>query len=170
MREPLGKQFQHADLGEDVAKNLRETGLDPGTLLLEITESVLMEDAPRNIATLEKLRSLGVKLAIDDFGTGYSSLSYLKRFPVDCLKIDQSLIEDLEQEPKNAAIVSAAITLAHALGAQATAEGVSTPEQLTRLRELGCDAAQGYYFSEPRPAEAAIACWSSRADRRAGGL
>jgi diguanylate cyclase (GGDEF)-like protein len=151
------KQFQHPGLAEDVARNLRETGLEPATLVLEITESVLMEDAPHTIAMLEKLKSLGVKLAIDDFGTGYSSLSYLKHFPVDYLKIDCSIVEDLEQDPKNEAIVSAAITLAHALGAQAVAEGVETSEQLRRVRELGGDAGQGYYFCEPRSSEAAIA-------------
>lgn len=160
------RQFQHPTLAEDVAKNLRETGLDPGALVLEITESVIMEDTPSTVATLEKLKSLRVKLAIDDFGTGYSSLSYLKRFSVEYLKIDRSIIEDLAHDPKSAAIVSAIITLAHALGAQAIAEGVETPEQLTQLRKLECDAGQGYYFYEPRPSEAAIVAFSETLENK----
>jgi diguanylate cyclase (GGDEF)-like protein len=150
------KEFQHGDLIEDIARNLRETGLDPSTLTLEITESILMEDVPRTVAVLEEVKSLGVKLGVDDFGTGYSALSYLKRFPIDWLKIDQSIIEELGQDPTNEAVVTAAIVLAHALGAQVTAEGIMTSEQLGRLRALGCDAAQGFYFCEPRPSEAAI--------------
>jgi EAL domain-containing protein (putative c-di-GMP-specific phosphodiesterase class I) len=135
-------------LVEDVARNLREAGLDPNILVLEITESVIMEDEPHTTATLEKLKSLGVKLAIDDLGTGYSSLSYLKRFPVDYLKIGRSIIEDLEQDPKYVAIVSAAVTLACALGRQAIAEGVETSEQLRQLQELGCDC--GHSMSRAR--------------------
>jgi diguanylate cyclase (GGDEF)-like protein len=151
------KEFEHGDLVEDVARNLRETGLDPSTLTVEITESILMEDVPRTVAMLEELKSLGVKLGVDDFGTGYSALSYLKRFPIDWLKIDRSIIEELGQDPTNEAVVTAAIVLAHALGAQVIAEGIMTSEQLERLRALGCDAGQGFYFCEPRLSEAAIA-------------
>jgi diguanylate cyclase (GGDEF)-like protein len=151
------KEFEHGDLVEDVARNLRETGLDPSTLTVEITESILMEDVPRTVAMLEELKSLGVKLGVDDFGTGYSALSYLKRFPIDWLKIDRSIIEGLGQDPTNVAVATAAIVLAHALGAQVTAEGIMTSEQLERLRALGCDAGQGFYFCEPRLSEAAIA-------------
>jgi diguanylate cyclase (GGDEF)-like protein len=151
------KEFQHGDLVEDVARNLREPGLDPSTLTVEITESILMEDVPRTVAMLEELKSLGVKLGVDDFGTGYSALSYLKRFPIDWLKIDRSIIEGLGQDPTNEAVATAAIVLAHALGAQVTAEGIMTSEQLERLRVLGCDAGQGFYFCEPRLSEAAIA-------------
>jgi EAL domain-containing protein (putative c-di-GMP-specific phosphodiesterase class I) len=161
-----GKQFQHPGLVEDIAKTLHETGLDPDTLTLEITESVLLEDAARTIATLEELKSLGVKLAIDDFGTGYSSLSYIKRFPIDYLKIDKSIIEEIAQDPKNEVIVRAAIILAHAVGAKAVAEGLETPEQLRRLRELECDAAQGFYFSEPQPSEAAIAAFLETSENK----
>jgi EAL domain-containing protein (putative c-di-GMP-specific phosphodiesterase class I) len=150
-------EFQHPDVVEEVARNLRETGLDPSTLAMEITESILMEDVPRTVAVLEEFKSLGVKLGVDDFGTGYSALSYLKRFPTDWLKIDRSIIKELGQDSTNEAIATAAIVLAHALGAQVTAEGVETSEQLRRLRELGCDASQGFYFCEPRPSEAAIA-------------
>jgi EAL domain-containing protein (putative c-di-GMP-specific phosphodiesterase class I)/GGDEF domain-containing protein len=151
------KEFDHHDLVEDVARNLRETELDPSTLTVEITESILMEDVPRTVAVLEEVKSLGVKLGVDDFGTGYSALSYLKRFPIDCLKIDRSIIEGLGQDSTDEAVATAAIVLAHALGAQVTAEGIMTSEQLGRLRALGCDAGQGFYFCEPRLSEAAIA-------------
>jgi diguanylate cyclase (GGDEF)-like protein len=160
------KEFEHRDLVEDVARNLRETGLDPSTLTLEITESILMEDVPRTVAVLEEVKSLGVKLGVDDFGTGYSALSYLKRFPIDWLKIDRSIIEGLGQDPTDEAVVTAAIVLAHALGAQVTAEGIMTSEQLGRLRALGCDAGQGFYFSEPRPSDAAIAWFLETSENR----
>jgi EAL domain-containing protein (putative c-di-GMP-specific phosphodiesterase class I) len=94
------KEFEHGDLVEDLARNVGETGLDPSTLTVEITESIPMKDVPRTVAVLEELKSLGVKLAVDDFGTGYSTLSYLKRFPIDWLKIDQSIIEELGQDPQ----------------------------------------------------------------------
>ena len=151
------KEFEHHDLVEDVARNLRETELDPSTLTVEITESILMEDVPRTVAVLEEVKSLGVKLGVDDFGTGYSALSYLKRFPIDCLKIDRSIIEGLGQDSTDEAVATTAIVLAHALGAQVTAEGIMTSEQLGRLRALGCDAGQGFYFCEPRLSKAAIA-------------
>jgi EAL domain-containing protein (putative c-di-GMP-specific phosphodiesterase class I) len=151
------KEFEHHDLVADVARNLRETELDPSTLTVEITESILMEDVPRTVAVLEEIKSLGVKLGVDDFGTGYSALSYLKRFPIDCLKIDRSIIEGLGQDSTDEAVANAAIVLAHALGAQVTAEGIMTSEQLGRLRALGCDAGQGFYFCEPRLSKAAIA-------------
>ena len=149
------KQFQHYALSEEVEAALRETGLDPASLDLEITESVVMKDAPATLATLRELKGLGVNLAIDDFGTGYSSLSYLRRFPVDFLKVDRSIIEGLSKDPKNEAILSAVVTLAHALDEQVVAEGVETARQLARLREIGCDFAQGYYFAKPLPSEAA---------------
>jgi len=101
---------------------------------------------------LQKLKDLGVNIAIDDFGTGYSSLSYLRRFPVDFLKIDRSLIQGLGQNPRDEAIVSAVITLAHSLDERVVAEGVETERQLDCLREIGCDFAQGYYFAKTLPA------------------
>ena len=104
------------------------------------------------------------KLAIDDFGVGYSSLSYLKRFPVDALKIDRTIVEGVERDPGNAAIVSAAITLAHALGLEAVAEGVETEGEAAELRNLGCDFGQGYYWGRPRPAHAAAALLESNLD------
>jgi diguanylate cyclase (GGDEF)-like protein len=160
------KEFEHRDLVEDVARNLRETGLDPSTLTMEITESILIEDVPRTVAVLDEVKSLGVKLGVDDFGTGYSSLSYLKRFPIDWLKIDQSIIEGLGQDPTDEAVITAAIVLAHALGAQVTAEGIMTSDQLGRLRALGCDAGQGFHFCEPRPSDAAIAWLLETAEKR----
>jgi diguanylate cyclase (GGDEF)-like protein len=135
---------------------LGETGLDPGSLLLEITEYAVMEDAQAAIGALEKLKGSGIKLAIDDFGTGYSSLSYLRRLPVDYLKIDRSFIEKLGEDPKDAEIVSGTIALAHTLGLGAIAEGVETATQLERLREMGCDMAQGNYFAEPLDAAAVM--------------
>jgi len=149
------KQFQHPALLEEVEAALRESGLDPAALDLEITESVVMEDAPTTLATLRDLKALGLNLAIDDFGTGYSSLSYLRRFPIDFLKVDRSLIQGLGGGPKDEAMLSALVTLAHSMGTRAIAEGVETGEQLARLREAGYDFAQGYYFAKPLPARAA---------------
>ncbi|MDQ4063004.1 MAG: EAL domain-containing protein [Actinomycetota bacterium] len=151
----LARQFQDHALVEEVAEILRKTGLDPASLTLEITESVVMEDTPSTLATLQELKGLGVNLAIDDFGTGYSSLSYLRHFPVDFLKIDRSMIQGLGEDPKNEAIVSAVVNLAHALDKRVVAEGVETERQLARLREIGCDFAQGYYFAKPLPSEEA---------------
>jgi diguanylate cyclase (GGDEF)-like protein/PAS domain S-box-containing protein len=148
------RQFQHPKLVEEVGEVLRDVGLDPGGLMLEITESTLIEDIESATATLQQLRDLGVKLAVDDFGTGYSSLSYLKRFPVDFLKIDLSFVENLETDPADRVIVSAVINLAHALGMEVTAEGVETAGQLRQLTSMGCDVAQGFYFSKPLPSEA----------------
>jgi diguanylate cyclase (GGDEF)-like protein/PAS domain S-box-containing protein len=149
------RQFQHPSLVDDVARVLRQTGLEPGRLVLEITEGIVMEAAEASSAALLRLKELGVKLAIDDFGTGYSSLSYLKRFPVDMLKIDRSFIDGLGRDPGDAAIVHAVTGLAHTLGLQVTAEGIETAEQLVHLQMAGCDLGQGYYFSRPMPCEAA---------------
>ncbi|CAA9463417.1 MAG: diguanylate cyclase/phosphodiesterase (GGDEF & EAL domains) with PAS/PAC sensor(s) [uncultured Rubrobacteraceae bacterium] len=143
------RQFIDPGLLEDVARALGETGLDPGGLTLEITEGILTEGTSVVRATVQYLKLLGVKLAIDDFGTGYSSLAYLKRFPVDFLKIDRSIVNGIEEDPRDEAIVSAAITLAHALGERVVAEGVETEGQLARLRDMGCEVAQGFYFSKP---------------------
>jgi EAL domain-containing protein (putative c-di-GMP-specific phosphodiesterase class I) len=148
------RQFQQAGLVEQVADVLRETGLDPGSLRLEITESRLMEDAPATVRTLDALKGLGVRLAVDDFGTGYSSLNYLSRFPVDTLKIDRSFVLALgEDDESSVAIVRAVATLGHALGMEVTAEGIETAEHLGYVRAVGCDHGQGYYFARPAPAE-----------------
>jgi diguanylate cyclase (GGDEF)-like protein/PAS domain S-box-containing protein len=149
-----GRQFAHPNLAEVVAEILAETGIDPATVYLEITETVLMEDVESTSTALAELKSLGVSLTVDDFGTGYSSLAYLKRFPVDELKVDRAFVAGLLTDQEDLAIVTAVINLAHTLGLQAVAEGVETAEQLGRLRELGCDIGQGYYFGRPLPADA----------------
>jgi EAL domain-containing protein (putative c-di-GMP-specific phosphodiesterase class I) len=120
---------------------------------LEITERVVMDDAEYSVEQLENLKNLGVGVSIDDYGMGYSCLYYLKHMPVDSLKIDQTFIAGLGKDAGDEAIVSGTISLAHALGLKVIAEGVETEEQLARLQDLGCDLAQGYYFSEPVPGE-----------------
>jgi predicted signal transduction protein with EAL and GGDEF domain len=149
-----GRQFQHPCLVDDVATALRETGLEPSCLKLEITESVAMEAGPTTVQILQALRGLGVQLAIDDFGTGYSSLAYLRRFPVNTLKIDRAFVDGLGQEEQDTAIVQSVLALARTLGLSVTAEGVEAPEQIAELRALACDEGQGYYFASPQPAEA----------------
>jgi len=149
------KQFREPDLTETVARILEETGLEPGSLFLEVTESAAMSDAPTTVAALEELQDLGVRVLIDDFGTGYSSLSYLERFPLDYVKIDRSFVGKLDEDLGSAVLVSGMIDLAHALRSEVIAEGVETEEQLERLRGVGCDLAQGFHFSEPLPGEAA---------------
>jgi EAL domain-containing protein (putative c-di-GMP-specific phosphodiesterase class I) len=157
------RQLLHPGLVEDVARALAETGIDPGAVRLEITETVVMHDAPATLAKLEALKTLGVQLAIDDFGTGYSSLGYLKRFPVDTLKIDRSFVQGIGRDVEDTAIVRAVITVARSLGLSVTAEGIETAEQLEELRALGCNRGQGYYFAVPvegdrLPALLAAAC------------
>jgi diguanylate cyclase (GGDEF)-like protein/PAS domain S-box-containing protein len=147
------RQLAQPDLAERVASALERTGALPSNICLEITESVLMDDAEATMAAIERVRALGVSFSIDDFGTGYSSLGYLKRFPVDVVKIDRSFVDGLGSDKGDTAIVSAVIGLAHALDMRAVAEGVETAEQLEALVGLGCDGAQGYYFAPPQPAE-----------------
>ncbi|OGI41039.1 MAG: hypothetical protein A2140_03415 [Candidatus Muproteobacteria bacterium RBG_16_62_13] len=148
------RQFQQQDLAEVVTRILRETGLDPDGLVLEITEGAIMQNAGAAIETLRALGALGVGLSLDDFGTGYSSLNYLKRFPLDCLKVDKSFVDDITTDPDAAAIASAIISMARSLEVQVVAEGVETHAQLKFLCAHGCDAIQGYLFSKPLPAEA----------------
>jgi diguanylate cyclase (GGDEF)-like protein/PAS domain S-box-containing protein len=147
------RQFYQQDLVRTVDAALRDTGLPPELLEIELTESLVMTDVERAIAVLRSLKTLGVHIAIDDFGTGYSSLSYLKRFPIDVLKIDQSFVRDITTDADDAAIVSSIISLAHSLRIEVIAEGVETAEQLAYLREHGCEQVQGFYFSQPLPAE-----------------
>jgi EAL domain-containing protein (putative c-di-GMP-specific phosphodiesterase class I) len=146
--------FQHKSFLQQVAAALDETGLKPECLEIEITESGLMDDPDATVDTLEFLKALGVRVAIDDFGTGYSSLSYLRRFPVQSLKIDRSLIAGLEREDDLFAVLQSIASLAHALGISVTAEGTETDGQVQMARDAGCDRAQGYYFSKPLPREA----------------
>ncbi|MBI4206633.1 MAG: bifunctional diguanylate cyclase/phosphodiesterase [Betaproteobacteria bacterium] len=143
------RQFRSPDLPQTIESILHETGLDPRDLELEITESVAMQDVELAIATLRKLKQIGVGLAIDDFGTGYSSLSYLKRFPIDRLKVDQSFVCNLTTDANDAAIAEAVITLGRSLNLKVIAEGVETGGQLEVLRRYGCHEMQGYLFSGP---------------------
>ena len=130
-----------------------QTGIDADSLWLEITETALMSDTHAAGASLRELRGLGLHVSVDDFGTGYSSLTYLKRFPVEAIKIDRSFVAGLGLEADDTSIVEAVIGLGHSLGVLVIAEGVETPLQLTRLRELSCDKAQGYLFGRPRNAQ-----------------
>ncbi|HEV7856302.1 MAG TPA: EAL domain-containing protein [Herminiimonas sp.] len=148
------RQFVQKDLVQSIAATLQQTGLEPRYLEIELTESLVMTDVERAIGILRELKALEVQLSIDDFGTGYSSLSYLKRFPLDVLKIDQSFVRDISSDSDSAAIVASIISLSHNLKLHVIAEGVETREQLDFLREHGCDAMQGFYFSEPVTAEA----------------
>jgi diguanylate cyclase (GGDEF)-like protein/PAS domain S-box-containing protein len=149
-------QLRTPGLAERVAETLARHGLSGADLELEITESAAMQDARTTIGVLNQLRELGVTLAIDDFGTGHSSLAYLKLLPVQRLKLDRSFVKDIETDPNDASICSATIALAHALGLDVLAEGVETEAQRDFLGQLGCDAMQGYLFSRPVPAEAAL--------------
>lgn len=146
-------QFEREALPEEVATIVRETGFDPRRLQLEISEAVLMRDDPRMFDRLDALKAIGVRLAIDDFGTGYASLSYLKRLPVDCLKIDRSLVKGVGYETEDTAVIRAVAGLAHSLGITVTAEGIETQDQLVQLRAVGCDQGQGYFFARPVSAD-----------------
>jgi diguanylate cyclase (GGDEF)-like protein/PAS domain S-box-containing protein len=147
------RQFRRTDFVEDVSKALAESGLEAGALTLEITETTAMGDAPAALSMLRRLRNLGVKIAMDDFGTGYSSLSYLRHFPMDSIKIDRSLVKNLEPESQNSAIILSVVMLSHAMGLAVTAEGVETEDEYAEIRDLDCDSVQGFFFYRPMPAE-----------------
>jgi EAL domain-containing protein (putative c-di-GMP-specific phosphodiesterase class I) len=142
-------QFLDTKLVSVVAGIIAETGIDPASLELELTEGAMAVDIEKAIATLESLRALGVKLSVDDFGTGYSSLAYLKRLPLDVVKIDRSFVKDLGINPADGKIIAAIVDLASVLGFRVVAEGVETDEQATILRTTECDLFQGYLFSRP---------------------
>jgi len=147
------RQCAHPDLVDMVAQALQTTEVDPAKVLLEITETAVMEDLDASAAVLGRLKALGVRLAIDDFGTGYSSLRALQRFPVDELKIDGSFVAGIEEDGETRAIVAAVVSLAHALGLRTVGEGVETGEQAKRLTDMGCDLAQGFHFFRPLHAD-----------------
>ena len=146
-------QFRRGDIEDSVTQALRNSGLPAELLELELTESILLQNAEDVLGAIRRLKRLGVTLSIDDFGTGYSSLSYLKRFDVDRLKIDQSFVRDLTSDPDDTAIVRAIVQMAHSLNLHTIAEGVETAEMLALLRTFGCDAAQGYFYARPLPAQ-----------------
>ncbi|MBK5332880.1 MAG: EAL domain-containing protein [Ilumatobacteraceae bacterium] len=148
-----GRQLMSSVFHGMVAEALAESGLTADALWLEITESALMSDVKAATVALRELRNLGLHLAVDDFGTGYSSLTYLKRFPVEAIKVDRSFVSGLGIDPEDTTIVEAVVKLGHSLGLLVVAEGVETPLQLARLREIGCDHGQGYVFGRPRPAD-----------------
>jgi EAL domain-containing protein (putative c-di-GMP-specific phosphodiesterase class I) len=147
-------EFRDKNFLAGVAQILKETGIAPRYLEMELTESVLMQDSESSLSLLAALKAMGVQLAIDDFGTGYSSLSYLKRFPIDILKIDQSFVRDVASEPNDAAIVNAVIGIGKNLKQRVIAEGVETEAQLAFLRTWQCETGQGFLFSHPLPVEA----------------
>jgi EAL domain-containing protein (putative c-di-GMP-specific phosphodiesterase class I) len=143
------KQLQEPELVRDLAEILRETGLQPDSLHVEITESVMMADTEFSVARLKELKMLGVRLAVDDFGTGYSSLNYIRRFPIDVLKIDKSFIDGITDEGEVSALTEAILQLSKILRLHAVAEGIETRGQLDRLLELDCEMGQGYLFARP---------------------
>jgi EAL domain-containing protein (putative c-di-GMP-specific phosphodiesterase class I) len=145
------KQFRQQDLSKRVATILRETGLEPGSLELELTETVLMDDQQRSSKILSELKDMGSLIALDDFGTGYSSLGFLKAFPVDTLKIDRTFIRDIGAVEEDRAICSAIVSLGQALKLHVMAEGVETEEQMEILRGQGCHLIQGFLFAKPMP-------------------
>ncbi|MGZ5828138.1 MAG: EAL domain-containing protein, partial [Xanthobacteraceae bacterium] len=144
-------QFRRRNLVDTISDALASSGLWPGRLELEITETVLLQDDDENLAILHQLRALGISIVLDDFGTGYSSLSYLQRFPFDKIKIDRSFVANLTSRPDCAAIVCAVTGLARALDITTTAEGVETREQLDLLRAAGCMQVQGFLYGRPCP-------------------
>jgi diguanylate cyclase (GGDEF)-like protein/PAS domain S-box-containing protein len=156
------RQFFQSDLFDHIEEALATSGLDPGCLGLEITEGVIIRHADSAASRFSRLKSLGVQLYLDDFGKGYSSLNYLHRFPMDILKIDRSFVSRIEEAEGNHAIVRAIVTLAHQLGMEVVAEGIQTEEQRLKLRALGCEYGQGFFLSEPVPADRAEALLMKR--------
>ncbi len=145
------RQLQRPEIVDDVAVSLMESGLDPSSLVLEITESVMMQDMDLSIQRLAELKELGVKLAVDDFGTGYSSLNYIRRFPVDILKVDKSFVDGVNEGGEESALTAAIIELAGILKLRPVAEGIERADQLEKLLALNCDLGQGFYFARPLP-------------------
>jgi EAL domain-containing protein (putative c-di-GMP-specific phosphodiesterase class I) len=145
-------QFRNNALDQTLISAIATAGIAPSRVELEITEAILLQNAESIIATLHRLRDLGVRICMDDFGSGYSSLNYLRSFPFDKIKIDKSFIFDIEKNNDAVAIVQAVVRLGNSLGMTTTAEGVETKEQLDLLRAEGCTEVQGYLFSKPQPA------------------
>lgn len=156
------RQFRSDNLLDEIDAALSETALPASLLELEITESMVMEDPERVINLLDKIRSRGIHLSLDDFGTGHSSLAYLKRFPINCVKIDRAFIKDMPENTDDVAIARTIVAMAKSLGLTTVAEGVETVEQLELLKTMGCDQIQGYFFSRPLPADDFMAFYSAR--------
>jgi diguanylate cyclase (GGDEF)-like protein len=150
------RQFAEPELAREISIIVKETGITPNTLSLEITETIAMGDADRALSVLSEIKALGVGLSVDDFGTGYSSLSRLPRFPVDALKIDRVFISDMNTNQENHEIVRLIITLAHNIGLKVIAEGTEREDQIVELKRLGCEMAQGFLYSPPVNARAAF--------------
>jgi diguanylate cyclase (GGDEF)-like protein/PAS domain S-box-containing protein len=147
------RQLARPEIVDEVRESLVENGLTPGSLILEITESVMMQDMELSIERLTELKELGVQLAVDDFGTGYSSLNYIRRFPVDILKVDKSFVDGVSEGGEASALTAAVIELAGILNLKPVAEGIERADQLQRLLELKCDLGQGFYFARPLPGD-----------------
>jgi len=146
-------QFRRGDVEGIIERALKNSGLDPQYLELEVTESTLVQDTEKFIQSLQRIKTLGIRISIDDFGTGYSNLSYLQRFAVDKLKIDQSFVKRLMNGPQELAIVTAIIQMAKSMNLQTNAEGVEDAATRDLLASLGCDQAQGYFYARPLPPE-----------------
>jgi len=146
-------QLEQPDIVEEVATVIERWGLPPRTLVLELTETVIMNDIESTLEKLQALKELDVRIAIDDFGTGYSSLQYLQRFPIDVLKIPKPFVDDLAEDSSSGVLVSMILDLCRRMNLGTVAEGIETVEQATRLRDLGCRWGQGYLFAKPMPVE-----------------
>ncbi len=143
------REVQQSGFVDGVRSALADTGLDPANLIVEITETALLKATPSTIATLDELRSLGVRTAIDDFGTGYFSLSHLRQFPIDVLKIAREFVQDARPDTKSSAVAGAIAAMGISLGIGTVAEGIETAEQAARMRALGCTYGQGFHFARP---------------------
>ena len=143
------RQLESSSIVNDVASALTESGLDPGRLVLEVTETAMMHEPDAVVACMTKLKSLGVRISVDDFGTGYSSLSSLRHFPVDVLKIERSFVESISKSAEDASVVQTLVSLGRTLGLEVVAEGVELVSQLDAVREAGCNLAQGFLLGRP---------------------
>jgi EAL domain-containing protein (putative c-di-GMP-specific phosphodiesterase class I) len=157
-----GKQLESPTLVEDIAAVLTDTGMDPGALILELTESMMMHNTDATIELLKKLKGLGVELAVDDFGTGYSSLHYLPSFPIDILKIAKQFVDGIQGGTQESALLYTIIDLCRTLGLRTLAEGIEYASQAEWLRKLRCEWGQGYYLSKPLDVEQMTALLASR--------
>ena len=153
-----------------VDRVLKDSGVDPASLELEFTESVIMEQADKTIETLQALKKMGIQLSIDNFGTGYSSLNYLKHFPIDRIKIDRSFVADLDHSNDDATLVETIISMGHSLNRKVLAEGVENGKQLNFLTAAGCDEVQGFYLAMPMTAEDIAKRIRRTHGKRAGAL